>query len=246
MIRHILGFFDVLTALKNDNTPKSLGKNRRLAPVRLERLETREVPASITFTNSGGLVIDLRDNLRPANLQVGSVSGLVQIQIDGVVASPNRGIKGPIAISKVTSISVHGTEWADRIDLSGVATSGGFQIKDKKVQIFGGKGNDTIYGSGFGDEIQGGSGNDKIWGGAGNDFLYGNSENDELHGESGNDTLEGSDGNDKLFGGADNDTLHGQAGQDYFDGGTGHDKGRSGGEDKKNKNKWRINMEATY
>ena len=246
MIRHILGFFDVLTALKNDNTPKSLGKNRRLAPVRLERLETREVPASITFTNSGGLVIDLRDNLRPANLQVGSVNGLVQIQIDGVVASPNRGIKGPIAISKVTSISVHGTEWADRIDLSGVATSGGFQIKDKKVQIFGGKGNDTIYGSGFGDEIQGGSGNDKIWGGAGNDFLYGNSENDELHGESGNDTLEGSDGNDKLFGGADNDTLHGQAGQDYFDGGTGHDKGRSGGEDKKNKNKWWINMEATY
>ena len=246
MIRHILGFFDVLTALKNDNTPKSLGKNRRLAPVRLERLETREVPASITFPNSGGLVIDLRDNLRPANLQVGSVNGLVQIQIDGVVASPNRGIKGPIAISKVTSISVHGTEWADRIDLSGVATSGGFQIKDKKVQIFGGKGNDTIYGSGFGDEIQGGSGNDKIWGGAGNDFLYGNSENDELHGESGNDTLEGSDGNDKLFGGADNDTLHGQAGQDYFDGGTGHDKGRSGGEDKKNKNKWWINMEATY
>ena len=86
MIRHILGFFDVFTALKKDNTQKSLGKNRRLAPVRLERLETREVPASITFTNSGGLVIDLRDNLRPANLQVGSVSGLVQIQIDGVVA----------------------------------------------------------------------------------------------------------------------------------------------------------------
>ena len=45
MIRHILGFFDVLTALKNDNTQKSLGKNQRLAPVRLERLETREVPA---------------------------------------------------------------------------------------------------------------------------------------------------------------------------------------------------------
>ncbi len=246
MIRHIPGFFDVLKALKNDNTPKSLGKNGRLGPVRLERLETREVPASITFTNSGGLVIDLRDNLGPANLQVGSVNGWVQIQIDGVVASPDKGIKGPIAASKVTSITVHGTEWADQINLSGVATSGGFQIKDKKVEIYGGKGNDEIHGSGFGDQIQGGSGDDKIWGGAGNDFLYGNSEDDELYGESGNDTLEGSEGNDKLFGGADNDTLHGQAGQDYFDGGTGHDKGRSDGEDKKNKKKWWFNMEATY
>ena len=67
MIRHILGFFDVLTALKNDNTPNSLGKNRRLAPVRLERLETREVPASITFTNSVYAILPCRRRNKSQN-----------------------------------------------------------------------------------------------------------------------------------------------------------------------------------
>jgi len=221
---YILGFFDVLTALKNDNTPKSLGENRRLAPVRLERLETREVPAGLSFS-SGQLVIDMRD-MGTSSIQVGSVNGL--LQINGAISSIDKGVRGTLAVNKVTKIVVQGTNGADLIDLSGVATSSGFRPLDNKVEIYGNRGNDKIYGSGFGDQIHGNSGNDTIWAGAGNDFLYGDSDDDTL------------------YGGVDNDKLHGMAGIDYFDGGTGHDKGRSDGEDKKNKKNWWFNMEANY
>jgi len=216
MLRLILGFFDVLKALKNDNTTKPAFKNWRLAPVQLEKLETREVPAGLSFS-SGQLVIDMRD-MGTSRIQVGSVNGL--LQINGAISSIDKGVRGTLAVNKVTKIVVQGTNGADLIDLSGVATSSGFRALDNMVEIYGNKGNDKIYGSGFGDKIHGNSGNDTIWAGAGNDFLYGDSDDDTLYGESGNDTLEGSDGNDKLFGGADNDKLHGQAGIDYFDGGT--------------------------
>lgn len=61
--------------------------------------------------------------------------------------------------------------------------------------IYGGDGNDFLFGSGVGDSL---------YGGAGNDFLFG---------LMGDDLLDGGDGNDWLFGGLGTDTLTGGSGK---------------------------------
>lgn len=92
-------------------------------------------------------------------------------------------------------------------------------------------GNDTIRGdsgnfTGYeslsrGLVVYGGPGNDVIWGSGGIDYLYGGTGNDELHGNSNRDYLYGDDGDD---------TLKGGSGSDYLDGGFGYDL-LNGGED---------------
>ncbi|NEP89171.1 MAG: calcium-binding protein [Okeania sp. SIO2C2] len=98
-------------------------------------------------------------------------------------------------------------------------------------------GNDTIYGQGGDDILQGKGGNDDIFGGSGNDFLGGGNGRDELYGEfdddsikggggrdsmyggEGNDELDGDGGNDLIFGDDDQDTVFGDTGDDTLDGG---------------------------
>ena len=63
----------------------------------------------------------------------------------------------------------------------------------------GGEGNDTLYGSYYGNDI--------LLGGTGNDYLYGYLGNDNLNGGAGDDTLYGGAGNDTLDGGSGNDTA---------------------------------------
>ena len=62
-----------------------------------------------------------------------------------------------------------------------------------------------------------------IFGGDGNDAVYGGIENDRFFGDAGNDALDGGLGNEKLFGGDGNDTLTGGIGADYLSGGSGVD-----------------------
>ena len=68
--------------------------------------------------------------------------------------------------------------------------------------------NNTMYGLG---------GDDSLNGSAGADILYGGEGNDTLNGNGGDDYLEGGAGNDKLYGGAGNDTY-------YFEKGFGNDE----------------------
>lgn len=70
--------------------------------------------------------------------------------------------------------------------------------------IYGGSGNDKLYG---------GPGNDTLRGGAGDDKLYGGDDRDHLHGDTGDDELYGEDGQDVLYGGAGDDYLDGS--EDY-------------------------------
>jgi|GEM_PF-1784776 len=60
--------------------------------------------------------------------------------------------------------------------------------------MYGGNGNDILYGQGGNDELQGGYGNDILSGGTGNDCLEGDAGSDVLIGGMGNDLLHG-DGN---------------------------------------------------
>ncbi|MCR5563167.1 MAG: hypothetical protein K6F46_07345, partial [Desulfovibrio sp.] len=89
--------------------------------------------------------------------------------------------------------------------------------------LFGGEGNDTLYGKSGDDALVGGEGNDTLNGGAGDDTLFGGAGNDELHGGDGDDTLNGEADNDTLFGGAGNDYLDGGAGSDTLYGDDGND-----------------------
>jgi len=89
--------------------------------------------------------------------------------------------------------------------------------------LYGISGHDYLYGGNGNDELSGNSGNDKLFGNGGEDILNGNSGNDILQGGSNNDTLNGNSGDDELSGDSGNDTLSGGSGHDRADGGSGND-----------------------
>jgi hypothetical protein len=98
---------------------------------------------------------------------------------------------------------------------------------------FGGRDDDVLPGSSFGDRMYGRQGRDLLRGRAGNDCLFGGEGADVLDGDGGDDTVSGGDGRDRLFGGAGNDRLlggakgdelHGDPGNDQLFPGTGRDR----------------------
>ena len=89
--------------------------------------------------------------------------------------------------------------------------------------LFGGEGNDVLFGLGGNDHLYGGSGDDVLFGGSGNDHLYGGSGNDILFGGSGDDYLDGGEGRDTLFGGSGNDIIKYDSTDFLVDGGDGID-----------------------
>jgi len=95
--------------------------------------------------------------------------------------------------------------------------------------IHGGTGNDRLFGFKGDDIINGDSGNDFIKGGGGKDFINGGSGDDDLRGNNGADVIDGGFGNDTIRGGKGLDQLSGGAGKDTLKGGAGHDT-LSGGE----------------
>jgi Ca2+-binding RTX toxin-like protein len=89
--------------------------------------------------------------------------------------------------------------------------------------FYGGRGNDTAFGSASDDVLWGDNGNDLIKGMAGGDMIYGGSGNDKLYGNDGDDTLQGGKGADTLWGDAGDDALNGREGTDTLTGGFGAD-----------------------
>jgi Ca2+-binding RTX toxin-like protein len=90
-------------------------------------------------------------------------------------------------------------------------------------RIFGGSGKDQLWGEAGDDELNGGSGDDRLWGGIGNDVLNGGGFNDRLWGGDGNDILRGGAGHDELSGERGDDRLEGGVGNDQFWDGDGDD-----------------------
>ncbi|MGE4237665.1 putative Ig domain-containing protein [Hydrogenophaga sp.] len=88
--------------------------------------------------------------------------------------------------------------------------------------LYGGAGNDWLFGDGGQDKLYGGSGDDVLFGGSGSDWLEGGEGDDVLLGDNGNGGSDGH-GHDWIDGGAGNDTMWGDAGHDVLLGGDGDD-----------------------
>ena len=91
--------------------------------------------------------------------------------------------------------------------------------------LYGGTGNDTLYGDAGYMEGTARAANDFLYGQEGDDTLYGDADdmlpsivggNDLLDGGAGSDTLYGNSGADTLIGGTGTDNLWGGAGNDVF------------------------------
>jgi Ca2+-binding RTX toxin-like protein len=89
--------------------------------------------------------------------------------------------------------------------------------------IAGGDGDDLIEGLGGNDTIDGFFGDDELLGGDGNDVIRGGYGDDIMDGGDGADSLSDESGNDAFFGGEGNDSLLSTGGSDYLEGGGGHD-----------------------
>lgn len=112
--------------------------------------------------------------------------------------------------------NIQGSMFADSITL------GAGSNRALSISTYGG--NDTVVGANFGEEMDGGAGDDFLDGLAGDDMLFGADGNDTLHGREGNDFLFGGEGEDTIYGEAGNDVMGGGLGNDYVDGGDGNDE----------------------
>ncbi|MBC6476839.1 MAG: hypothetical protein GDA56_02605 [Hormoscilla sp. GM7CHS1pb] len=85
--------------------------------------------------------------------------------------------------------------------------------------------NDRLFGTLYGEHLDGLGGDDRIVAGKGDDTLFGGQGNDSLYGGHGHDSIIGGDGDNNLVGGSGdgNDTLIGGNGNDNFRGGNGDD-----------------------
>jgi Ca2+-binding RTX toxin-like protein len=94
------------------------------------------------------------------------------------------------------------------------------------IEVFGGDGDDMIYGGDVDVTLRGGAGNDMLFGGGAGNVLDGGDGDDTLMVWRKNRVdalLMGGAGDDMLFGGAGNDVLEGGAGSDHLSGGKGMD-----------------------
>ncbi|MBV1864830.1 MAG: Hint domain-containing protein, partial [Rhodobacteraceae bacterium] len=91
--------------------------------------------------------------------------------------------------------------------------------------IYGGDGNDKLFGNGGDDVFYGGSGVDSIEAGIGNDTVFGGDGDDRVNATYGDDVIDGGNGDDWLRGSFGNDTFYSgnNDGDDYEWGGYGDD-----------------------
>jgi Ca2+-binding RTX toxin-like protein len=125
--------------------------------------------------------------------------------------------------------SYTGTAAPEKIDIHTTLTIATVYGGDGDDLVWGSQASDTLYGGGGRDVVIGDSGADTIYGDVGNNTgtapnqLLGGHGNDTIYGGGGNDYINGEWDNDLLFGNDGNDLIYGGLGADHLDGGAGDD-----------------------
>lgn len=125
---------------------------------------------------------------------VQSSASNVQVLINDVI-DPSFSALSAAGVSKIT---ITGGTGDNVIDLRGVTSSNFSRAGGVTVLVNAGAGKDTVFGSGFGDQLNGEADGDSLDGGNGNDTLDGG---------AGLDVLTGGAGSDNIIGGTETDTL---------------------------------------
>ncbi|MGH8618703.1 MAG: putative Ig domain-containing protein [Burkholderiales bacterium] len=157
----------------------------------------------------------LAAGVTPLTVSVGVHAGtgrLILYTSAGNVALPN-------SIDEADTVNL-----IERVEFADGTVWGPSDLLDRaNLEIFGGDGADTFFGTDV---------NDRILGRFGDDYLAGGKRRDQLYGAEGDDTLDGGPGDDYLVGGGGRDTLLGgdgfdqlldDAGANTFEGGRGND-----------------------
>jgi len=166
-------------------------KEKSQINLRLETLEDRTVPTSVTL-NTGMLMV-VGTNA-PDRIAITLDQSSNQI----VVLNGNQEA-GRFASTDVTSIYLYGGNGNDSLQVASQIMQPAF--------IDGGLGNDRIFGGGGSSMIMGGDGANRLAGGTGNDSIIGQGMYDILGSASGVDTLTGGPGVNRFFGFADQATI---------------------------------------
>jgi ELWxxDGT repeat protein len=129
-----------------------------------------------------------------------------------------NGVKYVLAYADVRKVIIYGYDGNDNIAFNDV--NGLLALRSS---IYGGAGNDTIYGSNTRDTLFGDEGNDMIVGSTHDDIVMGGDGNDSINSGAGDDTIAGQNGSDVLNGGTGADVISGgdDNSKDSIDGGAG-------------------------
>ncbi|MDA1012893.1 MAG: hypothetical protein O3A00_00400 [Planctomycetota bacterium] len=157
---------------------------------------------------------------------------LAQALVSGEVAALPPGTLGTVSTLNLNGSAVVGSGFQDS-SLSGADGSLPKELLDPSGDVlFGGAGDDVLYGDNLDAEQGAGiGGDDTLDGGSGNDSLFGQEENDALYGDFAPGRIPSAAGNDVLRGAGGLDRLDGQGGNDDLDGGAGADRLLAGQDD---------------
>jgi serralysin len=182
-------------------------------------------PIMQTIYDAGGNdTIDLSSHARGSivDLTPGAFSSIAKFTV-AEQAAYYKALIGPGAGGYIDSVfNSQSYTWTDNLSIA-------FNTIIENVN--GGSGNDRIQGNEANNTLSGGAGDDYIRGADGNDYLIGGSGFDDINGNRGADTIYGGDGDDWVVGGQDGDLLFGESGNDLVYGNIGNDTVNGGAGD---------------
>jgi Ca2+-binding RTX toxin-like protein len=199
----------------------------------IEDLESRALPASLTFGPVPGSLLYTADPGEVNNLTISWFNNPVNGQRDLVFTDNGVGPFGPVVIWIVAPITggnapgvpaVVPDPFAGWFPPLAVVESHLGDLNDALISLAaempmnadGGSEDDWLTGSS--------AARNTLFGGTGNDWLAAGGEIDLVKGGLDDDVLGGNGASDSLYGGSGADRLHGGAGNDYLEGGLGADR----------------------